>query len=373
MMRIMVDTVKLLLQISNPKLLGRGAFSPLTVDELIKSHGTARTYLNPSPTYAKMGKYMPRLTLHRRPAKTFGIVYQLVIEFSAPKLLYGNNFDELTDNDFEQLLTSLQGKLQELLGYTFTRSQLAQADVGSWHPSKNIVFLNYTACQTVMSAINKLDVSRIYDFQKDRYRDGGHVLHIHCNSLDIAFYDKMADLRKAKVSDKRAFEDNSLMQLSLLDKLEEYKPLEVLRYEVRFVGRQSVKRAFPELESWTFESLYSMKLCQAVLQKHWQRLSASVDMLSLDVKQPFELLQNYLEENHDVTPQGALMAVAGLLVVNQVGASDLKSLLEARFGKQVWYRLRKQLVMPSSSRFTYFIHIDEALEKFIPINMKNFV
>lgn len=369
----MVDTVKLLLPIVDPKLIGRGAFSPLTVDELINSHGTARTYLNPSPTYAKMGKYMPRLTLHRRPAKTFGIVYQLVVEFSAPKMVFGNNFDELTDSDSERLITTLQDKLRELLGYTFGRYQLANADVGSWHPSKNIVFLNYTACQTVMSAINKLDVSRIYDFQKDRYRDGGHVLHIHCNSLDIAFYDKMADLRKAKLSNKRAIEDNSQIQLSLLDKLEEYKPLEVLRYEVRLVGRQSVKRAFPELDKWTFESLYSSKLCQTVLLKHWHKLSSSVDMLSLDVKQPFELLQNYLEENHDTTPQGALAAVAGLLVVNQVGATDLKSLLESRFGKQVWYRLRQQMLMPKSSRFTYFIHIDEALEKFTPISMKNFV
>jgi hypothetical protein len=320
-----------------------------------------------------MGKYMPRLTLHRRPAKTFGIVYQLVVEFSAPKMLYGNNFDELTDDDFEQLISVLQDKLRELLSYSFSRNQLSNADVGSWHPSKNIVFLNYTACQTVLSTINKLDVSRIYDFQKDRYRDGGHVLHIHCNSLDIAFYDKMADLKKAKISEKRAIEDNNLMQLSLLDKLEEYKPLEVLRYEVRLVGKQSVKRAFPEVEERTFKNLYSSKLCQTVLQKHWNKLSDSVDMLSLDIKQPFELLQNYLEENDDAAPQSALAAVTGLLVINQVGATDLKSLLEARFGKQVWYRLKEHIKMPNSNRFTYFMHIDEALDKFTPIKIKNFL
>lgn len=353
--------------------LSRGAFSPMTVEELINSHGAARTYLNPSPAYAKMGKYMPRLTLFRRPRKNFGIVYQLAIEFSAPKMLFGNNFDELVDEDFDKLITAVQSCLKELVGYTFNREQLSQADVGSWHPSKNIVFLNYTACQTVLSTINKLDVSRLYDFQKDRYRDGGHVLHIHCNSLDIAFYDKIADLKKSKISDKRSIEKDNLMQLSLLVILEDYQPFEVLRYEVRHVGRQSVKRAYPELDNWTFKSLYSSELSQLVLQKHWQKISESIDMLSLDKKQPFELLQNYVEENPDTAPQRALAAVAGLLIANQVGTTDLKSLLTKRFGDQVWYRLKPYLKMPNAYRYSYFVHIDEALERFTPVNIKNII
>lgn len=104
----MVDTVKLLITISDPTILSRGAFVPLTVSQLVNSRGSSsRTYLNPSPTYAKMGKYMPRLTLYRRPARTFGVVYQLTVEFSAPKMLFKQNFDELVETDFEQLLTVL--------------------------------------------------------------------------------------------------------------------------------------------------------------------------------------------------------------------------------------------------------------------------
>jgi hypothetical protein len=107
-MNNMVDTVKLLIPIIDPMILSRGAFAPMTIEQLVNTRGTARTYLNPSPTYAKMGKYMPRLTLHRRPAKTRGIVYQLVIEFSAPKMLFKQNFDELVETDYERLLIALQ-------------------------------------------------------------------------------------------------------------------------------------------------------------------------------------------------------------------------------------------------------------------------
>jgi hypothetical protein len=319
-----------------------------------------------------MGKYMPRLTLHRRPNKAYGITYQLAIEFSAPKLLFSNNFDELTEADFDKLLDRLQSKLHELLGHKFFKWQLAQADVGAWHPSKNIVFLDYTSCQTILNTIAKLDISRIYDLQTTNFRNGGQVVHIHCNSLDIAFYDKLADLCKAKVSDKRTFEKDNRLQLSLLNELKEVQPLEVFRYEVRFVGKQAVKRAFPDINERTFENLYKKQLCQATLQKHWQKLTKSVDMLALDARKPYELLQNYLIDNSDATPMAALAATAGLLINGQNGVVSLRNLLEATYGKQAWYRLKPIIKSPSAYRFTHFQHIDEVLDRFTPTNMTEF-
>lgn len=369
----MVDTVKLSITILDPLVLRRGAFAPLNVEQLINAiGGSSRTYLNPSSTYAKMGKYMPRLTLHRRPRKGIGIQYVLDVEFSAPKMLFGNNFDELTESDFDALLTAIQGSLHELLGFKFFKWQLAQADVSAWHPSKNIVFLDYTSCQTILNTIGKLDVSKTYDFQKTDFRDG-HVVHVHANSLDIAFYDKMADLRKTKKSDKRAFENNGLKQLNLLDGLSEYRPMDVFRYEVRFVGRASIKRAYPDLQQWTFETLFKKKLCQDVLLKHWNKLTANVDMLALDVKEPYQLLQNYIEENQDATPQAAMAAVTGLLITSQAGALSLRNTLEARYGKQAWYRIKPLLKSPQAYRFQSFVHIDEVLERFTPTRMSDFL
>lgn len=325
--------------------------------------------LNPSRTYAKMGKYMPRLTMYKRVRKT--VEYQLAIEFSAPKMLFGNNFDELEEKDFDTLLTALQSALYELTGHHFFKQQLAHADIAAWHPSKNIVFLDYTSCQTILNTMGKLDVSKMYDFQKTDFRDG-HVVHIHTNSLDIAFYDKMADLRKALVSSKRAFEKDSLVQLNLLEDLSEYRPMEVFRYEVRFVGRASIKRAYPELNRWTFETLYKKKLCQDALLKHWNKLTSNVDLLALDVEEPYELLQNYLEENDGMQPQTALAAVAGLLITSQVGAIGLRNTLEARYGKQVWYRLKPLLKTPQAHRFKAFIHIDDVLNRFTPTRMPDY-
>lgn len=371
-MNKMIDTVKLLIPVHNPLVFDGSRFTPISLEQLVNSRGYGKTFLNPSPTYAKLGKYMPRLTMFKR-VRQFGVVtYELAVEFSAPKMLFGNNFDELEEKDFDALVTAIQASLQELLGHKFFKSQIVHADIAAWHPSKNIVFLDYTSCQTILNTMGKLDVSKTYDLQKTDFRDG-HVVHIHANSLDIAFYDKMADLLKAKKSGKRAFENDSTVQLNLLETLSEYRPMDVFRYEVRFVGRASIKRAYPELEQWTFESLYKKKLCQSILLKHWNKLTSSVDMLALDVKEPYELLQNYLEANDDATPQAALAAVAGLIITSQVGAVGLRNVLEARYGKQAWYRLKPLLKAPNAYRFQSFVHIDEALHQFTPTRMSDFL
>ena len=367
----MVDTVKLLIPIYDPLTLCGVAFDRFALEQLIRGRGRAQIYFNPSPKYATgLGKYMPSLTLTRRASKVIGVSYLLAVEFSAPKMLFGNNFSEITEADFEQLLAVLQAKLIELTGRTFTRDQLAQSDVGSWHPCKNIVFQDYTSCQTVLSTIAKLDISRIYDLQRTNFRDG-HVVHIHCNSLDIAFYDKMADLRKAKVSEKRAFENDSAIQLPLLNSLKGAGHIEVLRQEVRFGGRRSIKNAFPGLGVWTFESLFKKDLNQAVLLKHWHKLADSSDMLALDAKKPYELLQNYLIENPDTKPRDAMAAVTGILINGQHGVLGLRNLVEA-YNPRSWAPIKKLLHAPQAHRFAHFQHVQKTLEEFTPVSMGDY-
>lgn len=366
----MIDTIKLLIRMINPLVLEGSLFQP-TLNELVNSSKYGKAVLNPSPMYAKQGIYMPRLTVYKRPSGS-GPDYQLAVEFSAPKVIYNNNVDELEEKDFETLLEALQSKLYELTRHRFFRQELAHADVGAWHPSKNIVFLDYTACQTVLNTISKLDISRVYDLQKTDFRDG-HVVHIHSNSLDVAFYDKKADQRKTKLSEKRAFEKDTLVQASLFDELEKVKPLEILRYEVRLNGRAAIKRAYPELEKWTLEALFKKSLCQNVLLKHWYKITESADLLSLDVNKPYELLRNYLEDNPKNGPQASMAGVLGLLVCSQVGTSSLRNVLESRFGPHVWGRIKPLLKSPQPHGFTYFQHVEETLVLFAPVRLSEFV
>lgn len=335
--------------------------------------GVVKTYLNSPKSYAKSGIYFPNLTLYRRPPKhpRGNTRYQLYVEFSGPKMLFGNNFDELTEKDFETLVRVIIEKLYEMIGHMFFPDQIRNALVSAWHPSKNIVFLDYTASQTILNTLAKLDVSRVYDFQKDRYRDGT-VLHIHANSIDISFYDKMADLRKAKKSERRAVEKDNQAQLEFLEPLDDFKPLEVFRYEIRLGKRDMIKRTYPDMKGWSFEEMFKQEHCQGLLQKHWHKITSSVDLLALDVDKPFELMQNYLADNPDKSLSKAMRGILGLLVINQESTTVLRNIIEAHYGKDAWYSLKKDIKSPEKYRYKAFQRIDEQLEKFTPTNVSQF-
>lgn len=67
---------------------------------------------NPTKSDKLAGIYLPRLTLYKNVGKgKGGFITNLHIEFSAPKLLYGNNFDELAETDFEVVLKILRKQL----------------------------------------------------------------------------------------------------------------------------------------------------------------------------------------------------------------------------------------------------------------------
>ena len=61
---------------------------------------------NPTTEDKKRGIYKPRLTLIKR-----GHKFYLKIEFSVPKLLFGNNLDEISESDFTEVINILQKKL----------------------------------------------------------------------------------------------------------------------------------------------------------------------------------------------------------------------------------------------------------------------
>jgi len=71
---------------------------------------------NPTPNELKQGIYKPRLTITKRINRERNFEIPLKIEFSIPKLLYGNNFDEVTDADFPAVIQKLKTVLKDMGG-----------------------------------------------------------------------------------------------------------------------------------------------------------------------------------------------------------------------------------------------------------------
>lgn len=107
------------------------------------SRGYFTLVQNPTSAELKQGIYKPRLTLTHRFNCSGRSERTLAIEFSIPKLLFGNNFDELTDKDFPAVIQKLQLILKDMGVHVF-EDCLINAPVSLVHYSKNIPLIDYT-------------------------------------------------------------------------------------------------------------------------------------------------------------------------------------------------------------------------------------
>ena len=100
--------------------------------------------------------YMPRLTIIKRKSRAgLGFVISLKIEFSIPKLMYANNFDEVQDADFEKVVNLLKLKLLKM-GVIVSFEVLRTAEVQTVHYGKNIVYTRRTKkCVTLNLNVTK--------------------------------------------------------------------------------------------------------------------------------------------------------------------------------------------------------------------------
>ena len=217
----MLDTVVLSLDSNQFEIFEPGRFSP-AADGLLHApyyklggRGNFSCYQNPTKADFDAGRYLPRLTLSKRKARG-GFALTLKVEFSAPKLLHGNNFDELRSRDFDRVLATLRQALASM-GVRVDDDTLRAARVSAIHYSKNIALADHTSCSMVMRELDLIDLNGRLDLSHTDYRYEGHTIRYHANSFELTFYDKLRDLEKARYSEKRAIECDNRVQLGLFD------------------------------------------------------------------------------------------------------------------------------------------------------------
>src|SRR3972149_972964 len=125
----MIDTIVLMLKQGMYKILEPDRFSPsarglLNADYRLGGRANMKCVQNP----IQSGIYKPRLTLTGRINKKHNYEITLRVEFSAPKLLFDNNFDELEDNDFYEIIVALSQKLEDM-GVSVDEINLVSAPV----------------------------------------------------------------------------------------------------------------------------------------------------------------------------------------------------------------------------------------------------
>jgi len=203
------------------------------------------------------GIYKPYLTLSPR-ANPNGIEPMLKIELSLPKLMFGNNVDELQYKDFMPVVTKLQTVLEEM-GVVTTLDTLVHAPVAAIHYAKNIPLTDGSTPYHYIQKIKEANVKLSLDVNQTDYRNDGCCYKWHCNAYEVVFYDKLKEFEKGKHSKRKA-------HALLCDSINEFrkrKKFELLRMEVRLNKRQKMKQLFKTLgirPDLTFKKLFKLPL-----------------------------------------------------------------------------------------------------------------
>jgi hypothetical protein len=371
----MIDTVRLILEEGDFTILQPERFQPnaktiLGLGDRTLGASIVKAFLNPSKK--EFGSvYYPRLTLRRRPPR----ITELAIEFSIPKLLYGNNFDELTEQDFEAVLKVLAGKLAGVGVYVFGEL-LRNAPVGAIHYGKNIILPRHVLCASVIRLLAKAPAKQWFDTNKVEYRNDGYLYKIHTNSFELAFYDKVKDLQKAKQTERRAHERDNDIQMGLLEYFEVAMDTQVLRMEARLNTRGQIRRMLKAIglpdDDLRFYALFHKELAQKALLHYWEPYKAALPLVTMAQREdPSLIMSQLMKHDPDASMGTQLQRLGAILLIGDVGWNGLRSYCQGL--TKGFDRLKKDLTgLPNLNEnpLAEVETIDTTLRLFEPVKMK---
>jgi hypothetical protein len=259
-----------------------------------RKSGVEKLVRNPSKSELESGEYGPRFTLRRPIRRRSGETDEVRVELSVPKLLFGNNLDEVADSDLPTFAEILSERM-ERIGLPVSSRQVSLAKLSTLHYSRNIPLASGFSSRFVIAELAKANISRRYDLAEFQFRNEGRSLQVHSASSSCVFYDKVADL--SQLPKRRIDRDNPPEQLALAATL---RGCEILRFEVR-LGKHSKIAAIWKRHEFglapTLADAFSSQKSNLVLRQFWEPFAADAPSLfSADVPQ-IDLLGHLVRAN----------------------------------------------------------------------------
>ncbi len=365
----MIDTIKLTLDKSMFWIKDNSKFERNTMNSL---RGYYTMVQNPTKGELINGIYKPRLTLSHRYNCSGRSEETLAIELSLPKLLFGNNFDELVIDDYQKVVEKLNQVLKQMGVYIFL-NVLERAPISLVHYSKNIPLTDGSIPHYMISKIKEANVSLSLDINQTDYRNDGHSYKWHSSSYEVTFYDKIKDLEIAKKSEKRAIEKDNKLQLGLFDEFQKRKIFEVLRMEIRLNQRQKIKQLFKTLgveTEITFKNLFDPIISQKILLYYLNEINKNrIQILDYKNTRLKDFISTLVLNNSNLSSIKILQIIGLKTAIENFNIREFKQMISK--GKDGnWYRFIKQvkeLKLPTIKN--PLTVLEENLIKFEPLHL----
>lgn len=363
----MFDTVILTIPKGGYFITNDSKFSPSTRGMLNNPIFYYKYINNPTAEDNKKGIYKPKLTITKR-----GMNFNLKIEFSAPKLLFDDNLNELEETDFDAVVAKLIERTEEM-GVKIHTQFIKEAKISAFHPSKNILLSKGYTSTLAIKELAKINLNGKFDLEKIKFRNNGQSLQFYTNTHSFVFYDKIADMGKPE---KRAIDkDQTLQQFDLFNwNKNNNNPSEILRFEVRLSKKRKLNEIL-ELVGYpinpAFKDIFKKNLCQKIVNLYWNKFIEKENMFIFDVgNSPQTILQKILTTYPKLTLNKALHLQALLInCKDEEGVRGFKTVINGFKPKTTWTRINNDLKKFQNPIFSQNTHgfiadIQKALKEF---------
>lgn len=377
----MIDTIVLTLTQDMFTVVEPDRFSPSARGLLDRSYrlggrANMRCFQNPTKRELKAKIFKPRLTLTGRINKRHNFEITLRVEISLQKLLFGDSFNELENDDIYDAVIILSQKLKGM-GIKVNEPNIATAPISAIHYSKNIPLTDGSIPYTYLKEIQKANLSLRLDFDQTNFRGEGHSVKFRTNYHEIAFYDKLKELFKARISEKKVEEKDNAIQFDLFEKTPVRKPFELLRMEVRLNQRQKIRHVLGKIGlkiEPTFWSLFQTKVSREVLLYHLDLIEDSYPkLLYSKPKSNKDFIAQFIIDNSKAKLKDPILALGFHIALEDMGAREIRELLK-KYPTSTWYRFIRRM-----NEFSYpknipspFEPIRNAIEEFRVLKLVDF-
>lgn len=362
----MLDTVILQIPIDYSAIIDHSQFTPSTKGLLENSASFYKYTNNPKKSDKMQGIYKPKLTIIKRGKRIY-----LKIEFSVPKLFFGNNLEEVEEKNFDEIVTKLR-KILEEMGVRVWTYEIEKAEVLGFHPSKNIPLSGGYTSSFVIKELSKTNPNQKFDLEKVSFRNDGESLQLYSNRHSFVLYDKINDLNKPA---KRAIDkDQTKKQFDLFSCFKREKSrLEVLKMEVRLSSKAKMIEILEKVgftESPTFKNIFKKELCQKILKLYWEKFFRKNLFLFSVNYNPQRILQMILMRYPKTKIKTAIfLAGLYLLCKDEEGIRGFRNIAKNYRPKTNWVKLSSYLRKFEDEIFSKPLHgfindIEKAINEF---------
>ncbi len=375
----MIDTV--ILKISrNDFVISTSAYPNFSqsicaiLDETVKTGRFAKSNYTLPKELKQSGLYFPRFSVMKS-IRSGGYEIYAHIEFSAPKILFGNNFDEFVGDELEQVCETLAQRLA-LMGIIVRPEILSSGAVSRIHYGKNIPFTDYTTASQIIGDLAKCDITIRKHHNTRDFANGGEALYLQTANTGLVIYDKKQELKTTQYK-KGRFESDNQCQFHILEQLKQKPPFEVVRIELRLQNPRAIRNTFSKCgiasSDGRFCDLFSQSIAKTVLLEAFSPFTAGQNHL-INFEGIFTTLTAELKRGSpEISPRDIITIVGLKALLGEVSFRDIRTMTGATSGQ--WYRLKQTInkAKLDSRRQSSVDAIKQNLEDFQPIKLEDYI